>query len=104
MRTVCRVGCWPDFRNSPVADRRGDVSVSPCPPLRPKRSAYGLAGRSSGQGDTETWNSGKECRTGKYRYSEKGCKRGLTPPGDDVYTKVLTSPCSASCLSAHPNK
>jgi hypothetical protein len=33
--------------------RSGGFSESPRPPLRPKRSAYGLAGRSSGQGDSE---------------------------------------------------
>src|SRR5215469_11909527 len=37
---------------------RGGCFRSPCPPLRPKRSAYGLAGRSSGQGDRKPMPEG----------------------------------------------
>jgi hypothetical protein len=43
---------------------RDAVSKWPCPSLRPKRSAYGLAGRSSGQRHLETGKSVEKGRNG----------------------------------------
>lgn len=47
---------------------------SPCPPLRPNRSAYGLAGRSSGQGDR-----GNEISGGNNKHSQGFWIRPIDP-------------------------